>query len=77
MTVLSNLGEEGVSYELDLTVLQTGFGLVQNLVEVVGCTQQTTDALGTLHVQMNEGLPMVCLPSYVSVFAKADLSSLS
>lgn len=61
VTVLSNLGEEGVSSELDLTVLQTGFGLVQNLVEVVGCTQQTTDALGTLHVQMSQGLPMVCL----------------
>jgi len=66
-----------VSYELDLTVLQTGFGLVQNLVEVVGCTQQTTDALGTLHVQMSEGLPMVCLPSHMLVFAKANFSSTS
>ena len=54
-----------MSYELDLTLLQTGFGLVENVVEVVGCTQQTTDALGTLHVQMSEGLPMVCLPLHM------------
>jgi alpha-amylase len=60
VTVLSNLGEQGASYELDLTLLQTGFGLLQKVVEIVGCTQQSTDVLGTLHVQMAAGLPKVC-----------------
>lgn len=60
VTVLSNLGANGASYTLSLPATDTGFTANEALVEVLSCSQVTTDGSGNLAVVMGYGLPKVC-----------------
>lgn len=78
VTVLSNLGANGASYTLSLPATDTGFTANEALVEVLSCSQVTTDGSGNLAVVMGYGLPKVCsftakLESHVTNYRSAGL----
>jgi len=63
VSVLSNLGANGISYTLTLSSSDTGFTASQALTEVLSCTAYTTDSSGNLAVKMAGGLPRIFYPT--------------
>ena len=61
ITVLSNLGAEGVRYTLNLT--GSGFAPGEKLMELLSCSTATVDASGDVALPMQSGLPRVLYPS--------------
>ncbi|PWY87724.1 alpha-amylase [Aspergillus heteromorphus CBS 117.55] len=61
ITVLSNLGASGRSYNLSLP--GTGYSANQKLTELYTCTNVTVDADGSVPVPMASGLPRVLYPA--------------
>ena len=61
ITVLSNLGAEGVVYILNLT--GSGFAAGEKLTELLSCGTATVDANGDIALPMQSGLPRVLYPS--------------
>lgn len=62
VALLTNKGQDGNKYELTLAPGHTEFGANEAVVEVLGCTELTTDGGGNLRVQMSGGLPRVFYP---------------
>jgi len=63
VSVLSNLGASGSSYNLTLSSSATGFTAGQALTEVLSCTAYKTDSSGNLAVAMASGYPRIFYPT--------------
>ncbi|TVY38919.1 Alpha-amylase A type [Lachnellula occidentalis] len=61
ISVFTNKGASGSS-SITLSSTDTGFNSSQALVEVMGCTDATTDSSGNLAVTLTNGLPGVFFP---------------
>ena len=62
ISVFTNKGASSGSSTLTLSSTQTGFNASQALIEVMGCTDATTDSSGNLAVTISSGVPTVFFP---------------